>query len=541
MSFPTLEEYNEAVQHPSTAFYDPELKRGTVATTGLGLPLALCGGFALTYNVQSGGKKFAVRCFHKKSDLIEKRYAAISSKIQSLHSPYFVDFEFQKLGVNVNGKNAPVVKMAWAKGETLGEFIEGNFRNQDKLQILRCSLAPLIKFLETNGVAHGDIQPGNVMISNLGRNVQLIDYDGMYVDDIKSLGGAELGHRNFQHPKRSTQAWNAHLDRFSFIELHLALRALEVRPELWDQTKSDGDSILFKANDFAAPHNSSLFDTLKNIEPIADDTKNFIAICQNSFDIIPSFEDFLARKNIPQSVITITGQTKPTIHKYIGAFDVLDASNYELCLAHVGDRVEIIGKIFEIKESITRHGKPYAFINFGSWRGKIVKISIWSEGLAVLPEKPTSGWIGKWISVTGLMEPPYKSKKHKYSHLSISITQKNQLHFLQESEAFYRLDSFKEIVNQGTTSVNQGILAGIKGNKRSDTIKYQQVPVTSKNQSVLAAMKRQQAPAGQTSTASHKQSQRPFEPQHTEKKENFSWVWYIIILAFLLFLIKYNR
>ena len=247
MAYPTLEQYNEALQHPQTAFFDSELKMGNVSTTGLGLPLALCGGFALTYSLQCAGKKYAVRCFHKQSNLIESRYKAISNKIGQLRSPYFVHFEFQNTGIKVSGQTAPIVKMMWASGETLGEFIEGNYRKRDKLSSLRNSLQSLARFLEEKGIAHGDIQPGNVMVSNGGQTIQLIDYDGMYVDDIKSLGGAELGHRNFQHPKRNEQVWNAQLDRFSFIELHLALSVLEVHPDFWGQTKSDGDSILFKA------------------------------------------------------------------------------------------------------------------------------------------------------------------------------------------------------------------------------------------------------------------------------------------------------
>lgn len=95
MSYPTLEQYNEAFQHPQLALTDPELKQGIIATTGLGLPLALCGGFALTYTIKSGAKKHAVRCFHKQSNALEKRYISISSRLKSLRSPYFVDFEFQ--------------------------------------------------------------------------------------------------------------------------------------------------------------------------------------------------------------------------------------------------------------------------------------------------------------------------------------------------------------------------------------------------------------------------------------------------------------
>jgi len=439
MSYPTLEQYNEALQHPKTAFWDNELKNGTVLTTGLGLPLALCGGFALTYCVQSGSKKYAVRCFHKKSNDTESRYKAISNKIKFIQSSYFVNFEFQNTGVAVAGKKAPIVKMAWASGETLGDFIEKNYTNKARLQSLRISLGSLATFLEGKIIAHGDIQPGNVMVADQGKNIQLIDYDGMYVDEIKSLGSENVGHRNFQHPRRDNQDWNAQLDRFSFIELDLALRVLESEPLFWNETKSDGDSILFRANDFADPGNSMLFSKLFGITEFYDDAMNFAAICRAQFDKIPTLEDFIAKKNIPQVSISISPPSTVTIQPYIGAFSVLNAEDYGLCLKHVGNRVELIGKIKGVFHGRTKYrSKRFIFINFGVWNsGESVKIAIWSEGIAVLTNEPDQSWKGKWITVTGLMEPPFKGSG--YTHLSINITQSNQLRILPEQEAHYRL------------------------------------------------------------------------------------------------------
>jgi hypothetical protein len=87
-------DFNDAVQDPRNTFTDPELKACKVAVTQSGLPLALGGTFALTYTVQSGQKKLAVRCFHREVPQAQNRYAKISTKLRSLASPYFVNFEF---------------------------------------------------------------------------------------------------------------------------------------------------------------------------------------------------------------------------------------------------------------------------------------------------------------------------------------------------------------------------------------------------------------------------------------------------------------
>ena len=501
MSYPTLEQYNEAFQNPRLSLLDPELQQGQIATTGLGLPLALCGGFALTYTISNGSKKYAVRCFHKQSKDLEKRYSEIHKKIKKINSFYFIDFCFQSEGIRVRGQAFPIVKMSWATGITLGEFLDKNYSNQREIKHLAQSLRELSRFLESQNIAHGDIQPGNVMVSDGGKKIHLIDYDGMFVDELKFLGSNELGHRNFQHPNRSASSWDASLDRFSFISIDLALNALVHQPDLWKKTQSDGDSILFKANDFANPSKSSIIKELISKPQVSEDAKNFVSICLSSFSKVPSLENFVSRKNIPQIVFEIAQAKSSAENRYLSAFPVLDAKNYELCLGFVGDKVELIGKIFEVKDGVTRKRKPYVFINFSHWRGNAVKINIWSEGLLGISSKPDQSWVGKWISVIGLMEPPYVSKQYSYSHLSISFSQGNQLHFISEQEARFRLaslsDKFSSNSNRKTS--NQEIVDSLRASKYSASSHFSTQStrnpsaVNSSNQAILQKMKSSQS------------------------------------------------
>lgn len=464
MNYPSLEQYNEAFQNHHLALSDSELKKGSIAQTVLGLPLALCGGFALTYTVSSGAKKYAVRCFHKKSNALEQRYSAISSRLKRDASPYFVDFVFQPNGIRVGNNSYPIVKMAWASGITLGQFFEKNYKNPEYLKNLRLSLRSLAKYLEGQGMAHGDITPGNVMVANAGKEVQLIDYDGLFINELRSLGSSELGQRNFQHPKRTSNIWDETLDRFAFISLDIAIRALESYPELWSKTYSDEEAILFKANDFANPKQSSIFGELKGFNLLASDVIKFTDICSAAFQKVPSLEEFVAGRYIPQQTVAgiVVGQSQ-----YLSAFPVLDAKDYIKCLSFVGDKVELVGRITEVKHGVARNLSPYVFINFGPWRGQITKITIWSEVLESLTNKPDASWRGKWISVVGLLEPPYVSQQYNYSHLAISITQSNQFHIINEQEATYRIagTSIRHSTSasaQEVKSSNQDILNGSK-------------------------------------------------------------------------------
>jgi serine/threonine protein kinase len=144
-----------------------------------GLPLALSGGFALTYTVQTARQKFAVRCFHREVPQAQIRYGQNSAKLRLLASPYFVHFDFQGAGIKIRGKTYPVVKMDWVEGDTLGVYLDQISSAPTKLTKLRHEFASLADYLERNDIAHGDIQNENVIVS--GGTLRLIDYDGMFV------------------------------------------------------------------------------------------------------------------------------------------------------------------------------------------------------------------------------------------------------------------------------------------------------------------------------------------------------------------------
>jgi len=133
-------------------------------------------------------------------------------------------------------------------------------------------------------------------------------------------------------------------------------------------------------------------------------------------------------------------------------------------MQRVGDRVELIGRIVEVTPGFRKAGKGppkhYVFINFGSSRGNIVKISIWSDGLAKLKEQPSNDWIGRWVSVTGLIDVPYENKRYGHKHLSITVQEDGQIQELSETEAGLRLASISSAPPPRSRGVAQGAASG---------------------------------------------------------------------------------
>lgn len=462
---PGIDLYNGVVQTPKRAFFDPELQGGTVATNQLGLPKALGGGFAITYLLKSGNKDFAVRVFHRESKDLAERYRKISACLGGLTSQYFVKFDFQPTGIKVGTEFYPIVKMEWAKGVLLSEYLERHHSDRSKMVALRKSFQDLAMDLEKRGIAHGDIQLGNVMV-NEGR-VQLIDYDGMFVPQMGAGPGTELGQVHFQHPLRTASTFGPKIDRFSFIVVDLSLSAIIENSAFYKQFATTGENMLLKADDYKNPLGSKALEALGKLAQLKKYVVDFTSVCRADVIDVPSLPDFLNGKGIPVQARTSIALS-PQRLVYSGALPVITA-NYADARSHVGDRVEAIGIVTDVRVGTSqRGGRPYIFVNFEDYRSSHFKVTLWHQACSSMRPCPDASWRGKWISVQGLVEPVYYSSRAGPSH-SIEVESNTQLHVIDEQEAKFRLGK-----SSGTDRVagtaNQELIDRIRGNLPGSTV-----------------------------------------------------------------------
>lgn len=264
---PQPNEYDEAIQNPRLCFSDPELRAGVVETyppgRGIpGMPWPRSGSFGQAYHVQVNGRQWGVKCFTRLHDDQEARYRAISTHLRSANLPYMVDFDFQPAGMRVKGKTYPLLKMAWIDGEPLDDHIEKHLAQPAALTRLADQWLALVANLQGHGIAHGDLQHGNILVA--GNELRLIDYDGMFVPALRGQASHEIGHRNYQHPQRTEQQFDEALDRFSSWVIYLSLIALSIEPDLWRQFDGGDEKLLFDADDFRAPGRSPVLQALRD-------------------------------------------------------------------------------------------------------------------------------------------------------------------------------------------------------------------------------------------------------------------------------------
>lgn len=257
MAWPIESDYFEAVQNPQSCFKDQELKSGKVALTPLGLPKPITGAFASVYELTCGARKWAVRCFLREYADQQRRYEAISRHLATARVPFTVGFEYQREGIRVRGQWYPIVKMEWIDGESLVAFVERNLYKRNTLLQLARQWVQLINALRRTSISHGDLQHGNVLISK--SVLRLIDYDGMFVPELSGLTSHEIGHRNFQHPRRTSADFNPQLDSFSAWVIFVSISGLAVDPTLWKIARAGDECLLFRREDFLNPGRSEIF------------------------------------------------------------------------------------------------------------------------------------------------------------------------------------------------------------------------------------------------------------------------------------------
>jgi len=300
MDWPNPQDYNETIQYPAICFSDPDLKDAQIELSAIGLPRPVTGAFASVYKVSGSGGTLAVRCFHNEIPDLKLRYSKILEAFSGTSATWALKTQFVEQGIRVQGQWYPIVKMEWIDGLPLDRYLAKHGTNQSRLNKLAQDFKTLVGDLRKLGIAHGDLQHGNILVAH--DEVKLIDYDGFFVPALAGLKSAELGHANYQHPYRSREHFGDYIDNFPAWLISISLMMLAADPELLQHGK-DRECLLFAHADLVAPYESALFTKLREHprEEIREAARTLIRLLSCPVEAIPSLdasdEDLL---NLPE-------------------------------------------------------------------------------------------------------------------------------------------------------------------------------------------------------------------------------------------------
>ena len=254
----SIEDYSAAIVVPQMV-KAPELQGGHPVQRN-GRLLRYAGGFCVVYPYETARRKYAVRCWHTPVDTVQQYLKTIAGRIKGFDLPYFVDYKYRENAIITAKGPQPVILMDWVDAKPMKKYIADNLSRPAALESLAQAFLIMTGELHEQGISHGDLQHGNILVRPDGSLV-LVDYDSLYVlgmdgipDDIKGLQG-------YQHPARIHQRYrSAYSDFFSELVIYTSIQTLARHPGLWEKySLADTETMLFAEKDIQSGGTSEIF------------------------------------------------------------------------------------------------------------------------------------------------------------------------------------------------------------------------------------------------------------------------------------------
>jgi len=299
--YPNIEDYINAIKHIQHRLLSQSFSY--VEDPANKEPQFFSGNFSVVFHVKDEiDKHYAIKCFTIETKDRLARYQAISTYLEQHKSNYFVAYEYLEKELFVTSNSAgdnefPILKMEWAHGKTLAMTLQEACKKHDIhiLNIICEEWDKLCQFLLDHEIAHGDLKHDNIIVTN-DHKLILIDYDGMFVPQLKKMNANEIGSSAYQHPKRNHSTFNKDMDHFSMLVIKLSLHALKHNPELFNQYNT-GENIIFSKKDFDNVADSHLVKEIKQLN------NSFINL------LVQNLQKFCSSENI----------ANPNINEIVGA------------------------------------------------------------------------------------------------------------------------------------------------------------------------------------------------------------------------------
>ena len=168
----------------------------------------------------------------------------------------------------VKGESLPTTKMKWVEGKNLKQYICAHCNESTIIKTLARDFLDMVISLHTKGIAHGDLQHGNIIVSESGE-LFLVDYDSMYVPAMEGdFPDIISGLIDYQHPARkNNKVSSKSVDYFSELVIYTSLLGIAEDPTFVSTYKvEDSEGLLFSASDFGSLETSKIYNELKRLK-----------------------------------------------------------------------------------------------------------------------------------------------------------------------------------------------------------------------------------------------------------------------------------
>lgn len=263
------------------------------------MPKPVSGSSATVFSLigADGRKRTAVKCFTRHVSDREYRYQKISEHLaqvddDSLSQSWKMDFEYLSDGILVDGVRYPILKMNWVDGIHLSKWLSTHHQDQAAVAEIAQKFVELMNDLYRNNIAHGDLQHGNLLVAD-DRTLRLVDYDGLFVPALAGERGNEIGHRNYQSPRRTLDDFGPDMDNFSAWVIYASLSSVAADPAIWSQMHdAESECLILSGDDFSDPASSAHFPGLLRHpnDEVNASMGQLALLCEDDYGEIPRLD-----------------------------------------------------------------------------------------------------------------------------------------------------------------------------------------------------------------------------------------------------------
>ena len=202
----------------------------------------------------------------------------------------------------------PLVVMDWVEAKSLKKYLSEHITEATTINKIAENFKKMVADLHANHFSHGDLQHGNIMVKP-DYSLVLVDYDSMYVPDLKGMPDEIKGLVGYQHEARwKNKNVSEKADYFSELVIYTSLKAMAKIPSLWkDLNMEDTETLLFSGEDIQSRGTSTIFQVLKTdseLSPLVDKLCDFMS--KSSIDDLVPLEEAVV--SMSESISTKWGK-----------------------------------------------------------------------------------------------------------------------------------------------------------------------------------------------------------------------------------------
>lgn len=232
--FPSVSEYRASLERPAELFRSIEIEE--VCRDVYGEIELHSGNSAAVFRIRTkeSDRTMCLRCFRKSNPHLPQVYRYMSQCARRSSPRAGITSRrcaWLRSPTPVTATTTWRSRNGWRGGLCNTHTLGGKRRDRKALGRLARLFDEMCGQLLRHQWAHGDLKPENIIITP-DFEARLIDYDAAYIPESGFDSTPEIGTPAYQHPGRTTEMYDKHIDDYSMILLSANLHLLSLSPHL---------------------------------------------------------------------------------------------------------------------------------------------------------------------------------------------------------------------------------------------------------------------------------------------------------------------